>query len=356
MVVRTRWIAVVGAAALVGSMSRRAGWCLVVAAVLATGCGTVPPTSQVASTSRTSSPTPAKVACANAARPLAPNSGVVYLNTRNAILLFGGDWTTQTRAAETWLRSSGCWTKLSPVASPSLRDSMTMAYDPVQGVVVMYGGRVGGPGEAGKFLFDTWTWDGQTWAAAASAAGPEMKNPAAAYDPISKRVILFGASESVASEKGEPQTWTWTGQGWQLLRPTVSPSARYGAGLAFDSATGQLLLFGGARTDRGPLDETWTWNGSTWRQIVPASSPSPRHSPAMGNGSARGLVLFGGADFSHWYTDTWIWDGRSWNQASPSHTPPSGVRAGVATDAGLELIGKNGDVWDWSGSDWVRLA
>jgi hypothetical protein len=75
----------------------------------------------------------------------------------------------------------------------------------------------------------------------------------------------------------------------------------------------------------------------------------------MANGSARGLVLFGGADFSHWYTDTWIWDGRSWNQATPSHTPPSGVRAGVATDAGLELIGKNGEVWGWSGSDWRSL-
>jgi hypothetical protein len=333
---------------------RRAGWCLVGAVVLiAAGCGAVPPTSQVASPSRTSTPTPAFVACAGMAKSTAYLYGAVYLRNQNAVLLFGGDWATQSRVAETWQQSSeGCLTKLNPAASPSLRDSMAMAYDPARGVVVMYGGRVGGPGESGKFIFDTWTWEGQTWKAVPTT-GPEMRNPAAAYDPLSKRVILFGASE-----RGEAQTWAWTGERWQLLSPAVSPSGRTAVSFAFDSATGQLLLFGGAQTF-GPVGETWTWNGSTWQQIVPNLSPSPRLGAAMGpNGVTPGLVLYGGSDFSHPHTDTWIWDGRRWTQADPGHVPLSGLGGvSVATDAGLEMIGRtNAEVWRWSGKDWVRLA
>jgi hypothetical protein len=276
-----------------------------------------------------------------------PYGNMVYLNNRNAILFFGGDWTTQTRLSETWLRSSeGCWTKLNPVASPPLRDTVAMAYDPASGGVVMYGGRVGGPGEAGNFLYDTWTWDGQTWAAA-SNTGPQLLAPAAAYDPISKQLILFGPYW----EGGEAQTWAWTGKEWQRLHPAVSPSGRYAANLTFDSATGQLLLFGGARNSM-PLGETWTWNGSTWRQIVTASSPPPRYSAALGsNGSRSGLVLFGGIHPNRFYSDTWIWDGRAWNQVNPSSLP--GAAAGVSTDAGLKLLGADGELWGWSGTDWL---
>ena len=34
------------------------------------------------------------------------------------------------------------------------------------------------------------------------------------------------------------------------------------ASMAYDPATGQLVLFGGY--DGGFLDDTWTWNGTTW--------------------------------------------------------------------------------------------
>jgi hypothetical protein len=334
---------------------RRVGCGLVMAvALIATGCGAVPTTNHTAaSASRINSPTPSNVACSNSAQSTAFLYSAVFLKNQNSVLLFGGDWMMQPRVAETWQYLSGCWTKVSPAASPSLRDSVTMAYDPVRRMVVMYGGRVGGPGEPGKFIFDTWTWDGQTWAAA-SATGPELVVPTAAYDPISKRIILFGVPP-----RGEAETWAWTGQAWQLLHPTDSPSGRSDASLAFDSATAQLLLFGGAQT-LGPLGETWTWNGSTWHQIGPAATPSPRYGAALGaNGATPGLVLYGGSDSSHAYihTETWIWDGRTWTQASPAHIPLSGFGGvAVATDAGLELFGRtNREVWRWSGGDWHRI-
>jgi hypothetical protein len=333
---------------------RRVGWLLCGTALLAAlSCGAFPQGQGDASGTRSASPsivpTPSLITCPVAAHPPAIG-GLVYLKNRKEVLVFGGDDPTNSPTAETWTLSSGCWTKLSPAASPSARDSMTMAYDVVHGSVILYGGRAGGPGMPGTFLHDTWTWNGSVWTQVL-AGGPQLINPASAYDPISKQVILFGPTQ-----QGEAQTWAWTGATWMLLRPSVSPSARFSASMTFDPATGQLLLFGGGQT-LGPIGETWTWNGSTWQQRHPNTSPSPRQLAALGpNVLTPGVVLYGGADFTRPYRDTWIWDGTSWSQVSPSHTPPAGVGAPVATDIDLELVASSGAVWAWSGTDWYQAA
>lgn len=335
-------------------MRRVSCFLVALAVTAANGCGAVPvgqgDTSGARTSSPSGSPSSPPVACSIAAHPPAIG-GLVYLKGRNEVLLFGGDDATNSPIAETWMLSSGCWKKIVPTASPSPRDLMAIAFDVTRGLVILYGGRAGGPGQTGSFLHDTWTWDGQTWTQV-TTAGPALINPAAAYDPISNQVIMFGPTH----QGGEAQTWAWTGGTWTLLHPTVSPSGRDAASIAFDSATGQLVLFGGEQT-LGPIGETWTWTGSTWRQLLPGASPSPRLLAALGpNGSSPGLVLYGGGDFSHAYHDTWIWNGTSWHQVTPAHAPPEGVGAPVATDTQLELVGKAGEVWTWSGIDWYQVA
>ena len=280
-----------------------------------------------------------------------PIGGLVNLNGRNQVLLIGGDVASSSAIAETWVFSSGCWSQLTPAKSLSVRDSVSAAFDPTRGTVVLYGGRSGGAGQSGTFLHDTWTWDGGTWNQV-STGGPALINAVAAYDPISKAVILFGPTA-----QGDSQTWAWTGVAWTLLHPAVSPSGRDSASMTFDSATGQLVMFGGEQTVR-PLAETWTWDGATWHQLHPAKSPAARLLAALGPNSAGGpgLVLYGGTDFSRALHDTWIWDGASWNAVTPSHAPPAGVGAPVATDTTLELVGGAGEIWAWSGSDWYRAA
>ena len=47
--------------------------------------------------------------------------------------------------------------------------------------------------------------------------------------------------------------------------------------MAYDAATGQLVLFGGFDQQHGAdLNDTWTWNGTTWTQLSPATSPPAR--------------------------------------------------------------------------------
>src|SRR6266849_9590880 len=187
---------------------RFAGGLLVAAAVIAANaCGAFPVGSGDTSGTRTSSPSASPwaspVACAIATHPPAIG-GLVYLKGRNEVLGFGGEDATNSPIAETWMLSSGCWKKLVPTASPSARDLMAIAFDVTRGVVILYGGRAGGPGQTGSFLHDTWTWDGQNWTQV-TTPGPSIINPVAAFDPIADQVIMFGPTH-----QGEAQTWAWT--------------------------------------------------------------------------------------------------------------------------------------------------
>src|SRR5205814_5848776 len=139
--------------------------------------------------------------------------------------------------------------------------------DASRDVVLLYGGRSGGPGQPANFLYDTWTWDGQSWRQVSS--GPVLIAPASAYDPTSRRIILFGSTAD-----GFAQTWAWDGVTWQRLQPVTSPSARLAPSLTFDITTNRLLLFGGDQTLQ-PVGETWTWDGSNLQDMKPASSPTP---------------------------------------------------------------------------------
>src|SRR5215472_5213859 len=59
---------------------------------------------------------------------------------------------------------------------------------------------------------------------------------------------------------------------WTKHAPAIHPPARAQAMMAYDAATGNVVLFGGGN-NRGGLSDTWTWNGSTWTKQNPAAHP-----------------------------------------------------------------------------------
>ena len=97
--------------------------------------------------------------------------------------------------------------------------------------------------------------------------------------------------------------------------------------LVYDSARGVLVLFGGFywNPDTGDivlLGDTWEYDGVNWVQRSPASNPSARYYHAMAYDSARGVtVLFGGHDTRDRLNDTWEWDGTNWTQRFPATKP-----------------------------------
>ena len=68
--------------------------------------------------------------------------------------------------------------------------------------------------------------------------------------------------------------------------------------MAFDAATGSVVLFGGQSRTRS-LDDTWTWDGSGWTQAHPATSPPPLDNAQMTyDPVSRDVLLVGLRPFS----------------------------------------------------------
>ncbi len=84
--------------------------------------------------------------------------------------------------------------------------------------------------------------------------------------------------------------------------------------MAYDSERGVVVLFGGGDNPNSPtavLSDAWEWNVATWTQRTPEAAPPGRAYHAMAYDSARGaMVLFGGAlmiggTSAILYNDTW---------------------------------------------------
>ena len=65
-------------------------------------------------------------------------------------------------------------------------------------------------------------------------------------------------------------------QQWQLQ---ASLPARTSAGLTFDLARGETVVFGGMRGGSN-LADTWAFDGTSWRPRVTPTSPPARSQPA----------------------------------------------------------------------------
>ena len=201
------------------------------------------------------------------------------------------------------------------------------------------------------------TWTQQS----PSASPPSLYDSAMAYDSARGRTVLFGGQATGGSQNG--QTWEWDGSNWSLLSPGSAPSPRNGHTMAYDSLRHVTVLFGGAYAN-----DTWEWNGSTWTQRTSAHTPPGRTFAAMAFDSRRGrTVLFGGTTFgsggSAQAGDTWEWDGTNWTQRTPTSSPPSRWGHTMVYDswAGMSLVfggagdsGALNDSWLWNGSSWTQ--
>lgn len=210
---------------------------------------------------------------------------------------------------------------------------------------------------------------GPKWRQMASGvppAPPDQGDVEMAYDPATTTDVLLD----------DGQTWTWDGSTWTQLHPVTSPPARVEGAMAFDSATGKIVLFGGGTTDaRSYLGDTWTWDGTNWTQQTPAQSPPPEQSATLADDlSTNQLVLFGGENmsipnptFDYGYSnETWVWTGNTWQQQNPANSPPPRADGSIAYDPVTHDVvlfggvctcgGIYNDTWAWNGTDWTQQS
>lgn len=173
-------------------------------------------------------------------------------------------------------------------------------------------------------------------------ANPFLPSPrtgaAMAFDAASGKMVLFGGRSDDSS------TWTWDGRHWSQVKLTSGPAPRLEANMAYDAVHQAVVLRGGVNG----LRETWTWNGTRWLLMSPTVD-APVWSVGGGNqplawDAERHLILlyaytrfpeWGGTDISE-LNQVWSWDGSTWAQVQTTGDAPAnhGMQgAGLAYDS-----------------------
>ncbi|MGI8550563.1 MAG: Kelch repeat-containing protein [Dehalococcoidia bacterium] len=194
-----------------------------------------------------------------------------------------------------------------------------------------------------------------------SCAPPPRDAPGMAYDTATQSVVLFGGYDTIGPIA---DTWTYTGSSsWTNVNPPTSPSNRWAPAMASDGA-GHIVLFGGFDASNAPLGDTWIFNGTTWANVSPTQSPPARGGASLAYDAANGmLILFGGAGCGSICSDTWSFDGHTWTNVSTAGPSPRQGAGMVYDPATRSLIlfggGANNvyvnDTWSWNGT-WTNVS
>lgn len=292
--------------------------------------------------------------------PARSNAGVVYDAARQRVLVFGGEGGRR----DLWDWDGTRWSFLSD-AGPSARDDAVMGFDEARGTVVLFGGRAGaGPGAIA--LADTWEWDGASWSRRSETGPVARMHAAGAFDPVRGVMVLFGGVGP--GDVMLRDTWEWNGSAW-ARRDSTGPAASAPNGMAWDPVRQRLQMLtskltspagGGGRV----TSELWEWDGAHW---LPRPGSPPPLSPAQriaSAGAGGGLILFDGYPPSGTSGATWRWDNSAWTQVSAAGPSPRNSAA-LAYDAARNRVvlfggGTNttdfADTWEWNGSSWSAMG
>ncbi|MDA7936702.1 hypothetical protein N9B90_02065, partial [bacterium] len=206
----------------------------------------------------------------------------------------------------------------------------------------------------------------------ALAAAPQfVQGPSAryghslVYDSQRQKVVLFGGFSAISPQTPLGDLWEWDGEQWQDRTPASIPinwpSSRGYVAMAYDTARGVCVMFGGGNPS--PLDDTWEWDGNGWTERVLAGPlPPSRSEHAMVYDPLRQRTLM----FSGWngttnVDDFWEYDGVDWHQVVAQVRPNARRDFDMAFDIALGKVVLFGgftnqrvdDLWTWDGVDWV---
>ncbi len=151
-----------------------------------------------------------------------------------------------------------------------------------------------------------------------------------AFDTAAGAYILFGG-ENGGAVLGD--TWNFTvAHGWNELSSSSSVAARADPAFAYDSSSSEIVLFGGCEgLSNCPAGDTWLYSGGAWTQDTTGTAPAAMLSATMADDPAvSGTVMFGGCtSFSvlsstcnTFVATTYIFTATAgWKQIAPTSSP-----------------------------------
>ncbi len=181
----------------------------------------------------------------------------------------------------------------------------------------------------------------QTWQQITPATSPSFRRAGGmAFDSSTNRLILYGGV-SPAPAQILAETWAYNGT-WTQLSPVGGALPRWGHQLVRDAATNRLVTFGGrSPTISGLANDTYTWTGTAWAAVQTSTPPAARFRYGMAYDSRRNVfVLFGGRGLTQVFNDTWELQigamTSTWTQVATAVSPQPREDMVLAFDPGLD--------------------
>ncbi len=217
-------------------------------------------------------------------------------------------------------------------APPPRYDAMS-TFDAADGYALVFGGR-----SASLVWNDTWSFSNGSWTDRSPFLATSSDNPSArygasmAYDAATGFVVLFGGRNLTAlcGNATSGDTWLYRDGVWTSVN-IAGPSPRAYSSLVYDPRLGETLLFGG-RAGAADFNDTWEFNGVAWTNVTGTvgAPPSARYDSGVAyDYSDSEVILFGGYSLTGGFLhDTWAFGPQGWSLLSPQTSP--GPRADPA--------------------------
>lgn len=180
---------------------------------------------------------------------------------------------------------------------------------------------------------------------------------AGAYDTATGELIIYGGFTYDNGVKRLGDIWAWNGQGWRYIGDSGVP--KIVPAMAYDARRDRILTFGGTGDGDRNDDKLSVLDGDHW-QTLSEEPTMARVGAAMVYDTQRDqMVMFGGRNGQVELADTWTFDG-TWNQtwlAGPSLRDPTAMaydsdRGVTVLYGGFRPLAGLGDTWEWDGKGW----
>lgn len=239
---------------------------------------------------------------------------IKFVGLRPSCTIFNG-------IGETWAydTNTNTWEDMHPLESPFGLIGARMVYDSESDRMILFGGLDAKSVSNPPFVLvpDTWAYDYETntWENLHPVGSlPPWDNfHAMSYDVTADRIILWSGSELGSENK--IGIYDYNTNTWKVRETELHPNRYFYNALIYDPGTGLNIFFGGVNRGEAPGNDTWGYDyaSNSWTNLSAKNPPSARGWHAMAYDAATGLiVLFGGGTSRNEFTDeTWVYDSKN---------------------------------------------
>jgi hypothetical protein len=192
--------------------------------------------------------------------PMVFGSGNTVFNPSAKSGLYCGirNQTSDSTGLETWTWDGNDWS-LQSGPSPAKRIDYAFAYDPLTKTDILFGGSIGGGGGPNPNFADTWSWSGSSWTQLQPSHSPPPGDAYAIFDESLNSLVLLDFAGNM---------WSWTGSDWSAIPSSGSGPGAYRneAVIGYDPISRRVIVFGGSTGGAVATADTWLWSGgsSSW--------------------------------------------------------------------------------------------